>query len=420
MNQNTPSDRSYGKSRFARCLLILLALLVVSPSLAADKERIVIPFDFVSKFDKGRYGQIVGDLIWKRLQREGRYVLPESMTDVRDTCERIRTSPTPDMPLDKVKKIVEEDFGGQVGIWGSVERAPGHEEEVYDLVIKCVDFSAPGGPKTIYECKKRTESVSQIPHVYIKSMVDALAGRSPGKAAGADPIAEENWEKNPNLIASGDFQKGKSGVPDGWEPVAGQQREPLGKLVRWIPESSSSSGSGNRIIRLSFDANVGDNEGLMYYSRPFPVEENAKYRFSVRWRTSGSNVKVFIKCYDEMATKYEGTDRRSSLVATGHQGREVYRSQQNLSGQKNTWNTHTEDFTPKHSQYTPRWGRVMLYAYIGAGVVDFDDVVVKQILPAPSQSVKKDPRRSTESKVSIKDMEENEQRSEAAKKSPKE
>ena len=62
--------------------------------------------------------------------------------------------------------------------------------------------------------------------------------------------------------------------------------------------------------------------------------------------------------------------------------REVYRCQMNLKGPKNAWNTHTEDFTPKHTKYTPQWGRVMLYAYLGAGQVDFDDVVVKQIVPA--------------------------------------
>jgi hypothetical protein len=83
----------------------------------------------------------------------------------------------------------------------------------------------------------------------------------------------------------------------------------------------------------------------------------------------------------------------------------------NLKGPSNTWNTHTEEFTPKHTKYTPRYGRVMLYAYLGAGVVEFDDVVLKQIVPpSPSDSVK-DPRHSLETKVTMKEMEENERRS---------
>ena len=104
--------------------------------------------------------------------------------------------------------------------------------------------------------------------------------------------------------------------------------------------------------------------------------------------SDGPTPKVFVKCYDA-----DETGRR----------REVYPSQQNLkrnpktlgtpkytapifaerkSGQSpNTWNTQTEDFTPQHTKYSPKWGRVMLYAYLGPGAVEFDDVVVKQIVP---------------------------------------
>ncbi len=95
--------------------------------------------------------------------------------------------------------------------------------------------------------------------------------------------------------------------------------------------------------------------------------------------------------------------------------REVYRSQQNLKGPKNTWNTQTEDFTPRHTKYTPRWGRVMLYAYLGAGAVEFDDVVLKQIVPASPGEGEKDPRHSLETTVTVKEMEENERRSREAK-----
>ncbi len=63
------------------------------------------------------------------------------------------------------------------------------------------------------------------------------------------------------------------------------------------------------------------------------------------------------------------------------QRREVHRSQQNPRGPEDVWSTHTDDLTPRYTRYSPRWGRVMLYVYLGAGVVEFDDVVVKQILP---------------------------------------
>ena len=93
------------------------------------------------------------------------------------------------------------------------------------------------------------------------------------------------------------------------------------------------------------------------------------------------------------------------------QWREVYRSQQNLmpktadpydpletslqdapAARRRTsgaiaaaWHVHTEQFTPRHTHFTPRRGRVMLYAYGSAGIVDWDDVVVKQIAPPPDR-----------------------------------
>ena len=66
----------------------------------------------------------------------------------------------------------------------------------------------------------------------------------------------------------------------------------------------------------------------------------------------------------------------------------------------------TEDFTPQHTQFTPRWGRVMLYAYWPAGSVEWDDVVVKQIAPAPPRKGEKDRRPSTETKVRTREMQE--------------
>ena len=184
----------------------------------------------------------------------------------------------------------------------------------------------------------------------------------------------------------------------------------------------------------------------MYYSLPFPVEEGAKYRFQCRWRTNGPAVKVFIKCYDELDTPYHsggdsrvGQAERAPPEPSGNSPggarvarptlqngndspprvdrlREVYRSQQNLKGPKNTWNTQTEDFSPHQSNYTPRWCRVMLYGYLGAGVVEFDDVVIKQIVPvSPGESVNKVRRPSKETKVTTKEIEEDERRSEEAK-----
>jgi hypothetical protein len=155
----------------------------------------------------------------------------------------------------------------------------------------------------------------------------------------------------------------------------------------------------------------------MYYSLPFPVREQATYRFQCRWRSTGPSPKVFIKCYDEMPSTYKGekrpadeSDTSSGLQKSGMDRREVYRSQQNLNGKNNVWNTQTEDFTPKHTKYSPNFARIMLYGYLTEGVIDWDDVVVKEIMPPPASFVKGERRHSLESKVTIKEMEEDERR----------
>ena len=381
----------------------------------ANRRKVVIPFDFESKFDDGRYGSMLGDMFWKKLDREGGFLVPETMLDVRDVCKANHIKLGPATPLSTVKNAVTNDFDADIGIWGSVERVEGQEWDVYDLVIKCADFTSGPEPKMVYEVSARTKVVSEIPHLYGKQLLDKLYDRRPGGAAPVDLLAEENWKNNPSLVI-GDFQKGSGGVPEGWASVGGQHREPLGGLVRWVQEAGNP---GNKVIRLAFDEEIGNSYGVMYYSDWFPVDEGAKYRFECRYRTNGPAVKVFIKCYAEMASKYKdspaaGTSSSRSgpddYVPETAQRRECYRSQQNLKGPKNVWNTQTEDFTPKHTKYVPKWGRVMLYGYLGAGVVEFDDVVLKQIVPASPSETRKDPRHSMQSTVTLKDMRENEQR----------
>ncbi len=360
-------------------------------------------------------------MIWKKLSRERRVIIPETMLDVRDTVTSNNIKLTADTPLDKVKSIVADSFGADVGIWGSVERVPGHDWDVYDLKIRCVDFSSENEPKVIYECNARTKTVSEIPHVYVKDMLDKLYGRKPGAPPEADPLAEKNWETGPNLVAGGDFQSGVGGVPKGWASRGGQEREPLGRLVSWQRDTTNPR---NRVIRFTFDAGVGDGFGVMYYSDPFPIEEGALYRFQCRYRSNGPKMIVFIKCYDEVDTTYKAGTKSPRKQSPGDsingrdagapgavQRRECYRSQNNLKGPKKVWNTYTNDFTPKHTKYTPTSGRVMLYAYLGAGVVEFDDVVIKQIVPPSPGASHKERRHSLETGVTMKEMEENERKS---------
>ena len=359
---------------------------------AADPpKKVVITFDFESKFDNGEYGRNIGDMLWAKLHRQGGFVIPETQQDVRDWSQRSKMIPGPDTPLEKMKEIVVNEQAGDIGVWGKVERVQGFDEDVYDLWINIADFSV-NPPRMIYRKQARTQTVSEIPHIYVKEALDRLYGRVETAAGTVDPRIEERWKKNPNLV-TGDFEQGR-GAPVGWDPLSHD--------VTWVAEPGKAANARNKVIRFTMDENVAGSTGVLYYSAFFPVEEGATYRFQCRWRSTGSAAKVFVKCYDELPTSFRTHVDADSLKT---EKREVYRSQQNLQGKPGVWNVQTEDFTPTHTQFTPRWGRVMLYAYWPAGSVEWDDVVVKQVVPAPPRKGVKDRRPSTETKVRTSEME---------------
>jgi hypothetical protein len=353
---------------------VLCGVVMVLPILAGEPDpkptkdtpkKVVIPFDFESRFDDGQYGRMIGDMIWKKLERQGKFVIPESMLDVRAWSKQSKFLPGPKTSMAKMKDAVCKEQGGDIGIWGKVERVAGKDSDIYDLWIHIADFSATP-VKMIYQKKVRTRTVSEIPHTYIKEALERLHGRPAAGSSTTDPAREQRWVKGSNLV-KGDLAKG-SKHPIGWDP--------LPRYVTWVYEKGAKPRKRN--LCFTFPGDVAETTGVLYYSDYFPVQAGAKYRFQCRWRTTGSAVKVFIKCYDELPTKFS----KNSSKPPSRERREVYRSQQNLKGSSGTWNVHTEDFTPTHKHYTPRWGRVMLYAYYPAGKVEWSEIIVKRILPA--------------------------------------
>jgi hypothetical protein len=280
--------------------LLALAMLVPAErggSLQADEStpprrdpRVVIPLDFESQFDQGRYGRLVGEMIWKKLERRGRFVIPESMLDVRDWTAQARITFNRETPLTTIQRIVRDEWGGQIAIWGQVERLPDVAWDEYDLRIKVADLSH-DPPRMIADIQARTKTASEIPHRYVRAALDQLDADSNGAAEAAPSESlDQRWEDSPNLITGGDFES-----PRGWDPVP--------RHVTYERESARGV-STNRYLRFTIPEDVAATTGVLYYSDYFPVEENATYRFQCRWRTTGSAVKVFIKCYDELPTRF--------------------------------------------------------------------------------------------------------------------
>ncbi len=380
----------------------------------AGQKRVVM-FDFESLWDadmENRYGQIMGNMFWMKLNREKGFVIPESMIDVRSVCETHGIKPNPETSMDQMKEWVTKTFNSDIGIWGKIERVDKDVMEIYDFWLKVVDFSQEP-PKIIYEVNKaRTDAVAEVTGIYVRHALEKLYDRQARSAEETAEI-EKNWEKNPNLMPGGDFEAVVGGIPVGWEARCAQHREPIGRLVKRVSDPEKS---GNHYLHTEFDAEIGDGFGLMYYSKPFPIEEGALYRIQFRYKkSSGVKPILFVKCYDTIDTIFQKGD--NALVEgfddkAGRQTREVYRSQQNLfESPAGNWVEHSQEFTPRHTRFFPKQGRVMLYGHMGAGSIDYDDFVLKKVKEADPEELKAKIRRhSLDSKVTLKEMEENERR----------
>src|SRR6516225_2473349 len=95
---------------------LILGLLLANVAQAEPPKKVVIPFDFESKFDNGEYGQTIGDLLWAKLHRQGGFIIPEAQQDVRDWSQRNRMIPGPNTPLSKMKEIVVSEQAGDIAI----------------------------------------------------------------------------------------------------------------------------------------------------------------------------------------------------------------------------------------------------------------------------------------------------------------
>ena len=223
---------------------------------------------------------MMGDMIWKKLSREGGFIMPESMLDVRDYCTSHELHPSPEMDLAKMKKIVAGRFrradrhlgerragagrgGGNLRPGDQVRRFFGPAASEGDLRSQGAD-------------QLGERNSAPVRQAHVRRPVRARAG---GRR-GPDPVAEENWKKNPNLVA-GDFEHGSRRRAQGLGQ--GRPASSASRLAGW------SAGWPKKAIPqqghpLHARQDVAENEGVMYYSDYFPWSKGRKYRFQCRWR----------------------------------------------------------------------------------------------------------------------------------------
>ena len=124
---------------------------------------------------------------------------------------------------------------------------------------------------------------------------------------------------------------------------------------------------------------VADNSGLFCYTPYIPVKPDTYYQCSFRVLTEGPKVILFVKGYRDLPIETPRNDEKGEEVKTLRQ--EVFKHQIRFYGPKSEWGTlTTKPFLPRsvRHEHVPQFLRVQLYAYHPAGVVCFDDVVVKE------------------------------------------
>ncbi|HUV38885.1 MAG TPA: hypothetical protein VMY39_04695, partial [Planctomycetota bacterium] len=196
-----------------------------------------------------------------------------------------------------------------------------------------------------------------------------------------DAAAERRWTTGKNLVMNGDFEHGQR-TPANWEPLKAG--------MSWVDDPDGKSG---KVVKFDIPEDVAATYGMLLYSQPFAIETGATYRIRWRFRTDRPAVKLFIKGYDtfEKEFGFEGQER------------EVWRSRKDPQFgprveneyERGEWTEYGHDFVPFAGKTDERTGRflrgpkqpkvlrLMLYGYWPAGVVTWDDVVVKKIKDAP-------------------------------------
>jgi hypothetical protein len=268
-------------------------------------------------------------------------------------------------PPDKLAAIARDRFQADILVTGHVK---GKGKGPYDIRLVAVRVDKAGKPQVMD--KTYTCGYHQIVAIEMAKAVYGIFGMAepadPMRMLREDAEVEKRWREGPNLVRNAGFEQpnGRGNGPADWQDLEDQ--------MAWTPKAKGTGKS------LKFDMNKGTAEsyGLDYYSDWIPIEPGATYRFSVRYLTLGPTPKIFLKGYHSFPPQ-EGFPA---------QRREIYRRQVHPSGPKEEWNTVTADFIPTSLKpgEDPTYLKVDLYAYLGAGVIYWDDVVLKKVRDAPS------------------------------------
>ena len=238
---------------------------------AAEAQKVVIPFDFVSKFDDGRYGADGRrhDLEEARA-RKAASSFPRRCSTSATICKSQQAAVRrPTCRWRRSRRSCDDDFGGQIGIWGSVERAAGRRRRNLrpgDQVRRFLGASRAEGdlresrPAPTRSARSRTCTSRRC------STPSTAASRASRRRA--RPVRPRRTGRRTRTWSSAAISRGRRRRAQGLGSASAGS-----SASRWATWSTGCPRRATPRTRSSASrstANVGDNEGVMYYSESLP------------------------------------------------------------------------------------------------------------------------------------------------------
>ncbi len=350
----------HGWMVMATCALAALGVASGAelPRPARGTSIVVLP---IAAEEEG-LGEHLGLMLRNKARRLGAVVYdPTSVTDALEG-----RNPTVETSPEELRRLARDLFLADVVVVG---RAEGVDRDyririvaVHALPDRAGGPGSPGFDKT-YVCGYH----QIIPQEMAKAVREVL-GLSPEPAsAPPDPEAERRWREGPNLVRNPGFEAAnEAGTgPAHWQPLEGQ--------MEWAPDPD---GAG-KVLKFRMKGSTAVTYGLDYYSDWIAIEPHATYRFSCRVKSMGPALKIFLKGYHAFPP----------MEGYPAQRRETYRRQVHPKSPRGEWQTVEATFIPgaTRPEHLPAFLKVDLYAYLSAGVVYWDDVVLKKVKDAPKE-----------------------------------
>lgn len=346
-------------SKLRWILPALLAILLAGRSAVAGQKPVVIVFDFTSAYDGNRVGKFVAKNLLARLDRSQKCILVNRDDFIEAVSEAKFVAGFDDSPA-KIVAFAAEKFGGTHAIWGKIAKVGAEGLKVFARAASAADKGKKLSVDTSIQVANQYEV--QVATKEIRRLFFKTARVKPD----VGPAEERRWLTAPNLVRNPGFERG-TGHPAFWEPI-GKSYHHGG--VGWVP---SPEGRG-KCIRFTLSRAIAATYGVGYYSDPISITDGEIYRFSIRVRSDGPTIKIFLKHYRYFPA---ATDEAKG------QWRETRRAPLNCKDEntrRGQWQTFTRDFRPHRAdEHDPTITRIELYAYHPHGVVYFDDVVMKKL-----------------------------------------